>query len=93
LILDLAEHPREVDASFAGRVLHTSAEVVQGWVRRGMLAGRVDQDGRVFTDVDALWRVIELDTAMPYSDPAAPDIFEDEILAEIAAYRAEQNAG
>jgi hypothetical protein len=93
LILELTEHRQEVGAALAAAILHASPQTVGGWVRRGMLAGRVDEEGHVFVGVDALWRVIELDTAMPYADPTAPDITDDEILAEIAAHRVGQKDG
>ena len=92
LILELADHSREVAAPIAARVLRASENAVTHWVRRGMLPGRIAENGQALVNVDVLWRAIDLDTAMPYADPATPDVSEGEILAEIAAYRAEQKA-
>jgi hypothetical protein len=92
LILERAGHHQEVSAGLAGQILHASEQAVETWVRRGFLAGRVDELGHAFVNTDTLWRVVELDTAMPHAEPSTPDVSEAEILEEIAAYRAEQNA-
>ena len=82
----------ELKASEAAAVLHVTSQTIRNWVRSGLLDGRVDHTGHIFVPVSALRPAIEMDAAMPYRSASAPEIADDEILAEIAAYRSERRA-
>jgi hypothetical protein len=77
----------------AATILRMPPETVRNWVTRRLIGGQVDEKGDVFVDLDALEPVLELDAALPYADEAAPDLSDEEILAEIVAERAERRGG
>lgn len=81
----------EVRASVVAEVVHMPVDTVRGWIRRGIVPGRIDESGEAFVDFEAFESVLALDAALPYADPSSPDVSEDDILAEIAAVRAEQH--
>ncbi len=81
---------REVRASVAAELLRLTPQTIRNWVKRGTLAGRIDATGHVYVEADALRSAIELDSALPSLPDSEPEVGMDEILAEIAAHRAER---
>ena len=79
----------EVRASTAARILHVTPQTVRNWVRRGTLDGRIDPTGHVYVQASSLAPAVEMDAAMPRRSAADPEITDDEIVAEVAAYRAD----
>lgn len=80
----------ELKASEAAAILHVTPQTVRNWVRSGLLNGRVDHTGHILVPVAALRSAIEMEAAMPYRSISEGEITDDEILAEIAAYRSER---
>ncbi|MBI4319900.1 MAG: hypothetical protein HY675_15530 [Chloroflexi bacterium] len=91
-ILRVGSERGEVRASVAAQILHVTPQTVRNWVRRGLLHGRIDDTGHIYVATEELRSAIEMDAAMPYRPASAPDISTEDILAEIAAERAEQHA-
>ena len=83
---------REVRASTAARILRVTPQTIRNWVRRGLLAGRVDRTGHVLVPAYALEDVARLDAVLLALPNPPADVTEDDILAEIAAHRAERKA-
>ena len=92
-IVDASGERREIKASDAAALLQVTPQTVRNWVRRGVLTGRVDQTGHVLVELDALRAAIEIDAAMAYREGSATEVTDEEILAEIDAYRSERKAG
>ena len=89
----MASRRDEVSASAAARILHVTPRIVRNWIKFGNLNGRIDSKGHAYVPLSAFMPAIELDAVMPRRAANEPEISEHEILAEIAAYRAEQRAG
>ncbi|MBI3977124.1 MAG: hypothetical protein HY331_02955 [Chloroflexi bacterium] len=89
-LLSVGSDRREVRASVAARVLHVSPQTVRKWVKRGLMHGRIDDTGHIYVPVEVLDRVSRLHAAMTKPPHPRADVSEDEILAEIAAYRMER---
>ena len=81
---------REVRASIAAEILRLTPQTIRNWVKRGTLPGRIDATGHVYVLADALESAIELDEAVPCLTDSEAEVSMDEILAEIAAHRAER---
>lgn len=81
---------KELKASEAAAVLGVTPQTVRNWVRSGLLNGRVDHTRHIFVQASALGPAIEMQAAMPYRSRFEGEVAEGDILAEIAAYRAER---
>lgn len=81
----------ELKASEAAAILRVTPQTVRNWVRSGVLKGRVDPTGHILVPVVALRPAIEMEAAMPYRSRSEGEVTDDEILGEIAAYRAERH--
>lgn len=90
LVAELESEPQEISPSSAAQILYVTPQTVRNWVRAGVLPGRQDQNGRFYIPVKALTHAIEMRAAFAL----APDVVisDDEIDAEIEAYRAERRA-
>ncbi len=77
----------ELKASEAAAILHVTPQTVRNWVRSGVLDGRVDPTGHILVPVAALRPAVEMEAAMPYRSRSEGEITDEEIQAEIAAYR------
>ena len=90
-LLSRGSERREVRASVAAETLCLTPQTIRNWVKRGSLKGRIDATGHVFVAADALKSAIDLDASVPHLPDSAPEVGIDEILAEIAAHRAERH--
>jgi hypothetical protein len=83
----------EVRASVAASILRVTPQTIRNWVKRGTLDGRTDATGHVYVQAASFVQAIEMEAILPRRTATEPDLSDDDINAEIAAYRAEQRAG